>query len=220
MEPQTLRRLSGIALVAAGPLCLLGGLMHPVVDGHAHDAEALLRDHLAGSLALLAGEMLLVLGLPGVYGWLAPRLGRLGLVGFVLYVVGNVLSAIPHLVVMGFAGRELAAKHPEVVADNDAILPGAAFETEQVVTGLAFMVGLLLLGIALLRAKSLPWWVGAIGIAGAIAPFLPLPVTAVLTGVQIELLRGLLVVVLGVLAIRSVANEVSPRVRPDVEVVA
>jgi len=212
MEPQTLRRLSGLALVAAGPLCLLGGLLHPFVDGHAHDVEALLRDHLAGSLALLAGELLLVLGLPGVYGWLAPRLGRMGLVGFVLYLVGNVASAIPHLVVMGFAGRELAENHPGVIAENDAILPGRAFEVEQLVTGLAFMVGLLLFGIALLRSRSLPWWVGAIAIAGAILPFVPVPVTPVVTGLQIELLRGLAVAVLGVLAIRSVAPV--PRTRP------
>lgn len=205
MEYHTLRRLSGIALVLAGPLCLLGGLLHPVVDGHAHDAEALLADHAAGSTALLLGEMLLVLGLPGVYAWLAPRLGVTGLVGFVLYVVGNVLSAIPHLVIMGFAGHTLAAEHPEAISDSDMILPGSAFAAEQIATGLMFMVGLLLLGIALLRSRTLPKWIGIVGIVGAAAPFLPLPVVPVLTGVQIELLRGGLVVVLGVLAIRSVS---------------
>lgn len=205
METTTLRRLSGIALVLAGPLCLLGGLLHPVVDGDAHGTEALLADHAVGSVALLLGEMLLVLGLPGVYAWLAPRLGVTGLVGFVLYVAGNVLSAIPHLVIMGFAGKALAEQHPEAVADNDMILPGDAFAAEQVATGLMFMVGLLLIGVALLRTRTLPKWIGVIGIIGAAAPFLPLPVVEVLTGVQIELFRGALVVVLGVLAIRSVS---------------
>lgn len=206
MHPDTLRRLSGLALVAAGPLCLLGGLLHPVVDGHAHGTQALLSDHAAGSAALLAGEVLLLLGLPGVYAWLAPRLGVTGFVGFLLYVVGNMLNAIPHLVIMGFAAPHLAEHHPEVVAENDAMLPGAAFEIQQIVTGLAFMVGLMLLGIALVRASGIPTWVGVLGVAGAALPFIPLPVVEVLTGLQVELLRGALVVVLGVMAIRSVAG--------------
>lgn len=204
MQPLALRRLSGLALIAAGPLCLLGGILHPVVDGNAHDASALLTDHAAGSLALLAGETLLLLGLPGVYGWLAPRLGVTGLVGFVLYAVGNLLNAIPHLVIMGFAGRHLAEEHPEALSEHDVILAGSAFEAEQVVTGLAFIVGLLLFGIALLRAHGLPRWIGGLTVAGAIAPFVPLPATEVVTGVQIELLRGAAVVVLGLLAVRSV----------------
>lgn len=203
METTTLRRLSGAALIAAGPLCILGGLLHPVINGHAHSTAALLADHVAGSLALLVGEMLLVLGLPGVYGWLAPRLGVLGLVGFVLYLVGNVLSAIPHLVIMGFAGHTLATDHPDVVAANDWILPGSAFAGEQLTTALAFMIGLLLFGIALLRAPGLPKILGILAVGGAIAPFLPLPVVPVLTGLQIETLRGLLLVALGVLAIRT-----------------
>lgn len=203
MNPQTLRRLSGIALVLAGPLCLLGGMLHPVVDGNAHDAEALLSDHTAGSVALLAGESLLILGLPGIYGWLAPRLGVTGLVGFVLYVLGNALNAIPHLVIMGFAGHELAEHHPDVIADGDVILPGAAFEAEQIGTALMFLVGLVLLGIAIVRASGLPRWVGVLGVAGAALPFFPLPVAPVVTGVQIELLRGAFVTVLGVLALRS-----------------
>lgn len=203
MDPRTLRRLSGIALLLAGPLCLLGGMLHPVVDGHAHDAEALLSDHAVGSIALLAGESLLILGLPGVYGWLAPRLGVTGLVGFVLYVLGNALNAIPHLVIMGFAGHELAEHHPDVIADGDVILPGAAFEAEQVATALMFLVGLVLLGIAIVRAAGLPRWVGVLGVAGAALPFFPLPVAPVVTGVQIELLRAAFVAVLGALALRS-----------------
>ena len=203
MTSQTLRRLSGIALVLAGALCLLGGMLHPGIDGHAHDAEALLSDHMPGSVALLVGELLLILGLPGVYGWLAPRLGVTGLVGFVLYVLGNALNAIPHLVIMGFAGHELAEHHPEVIADGDMILPGAAFEAEQIATALMFLLGLVLLGIAIVCATGLPRWVGVLGVAGAALPFFPLPVAPVVTGVQIELLRGAFVAVLGVLAIRS-----------------
>jgi hypothetical protein len=203
MDTLTLRRLSGLAAVAAGPLCILGGLLHPIVDGHAHDAEALVQPHLPGSLALLAGTVLLLLGLPGVYGWIAPRLGTLGLVGFVLYFVGNLLNAIPHLVLMGFAAKDIAEQHPEMISDHDVIIASPGFEAEQTITGFAFLIGLLIFGIALLRAKGLPRWLGAFAIASPLLMFVPLPVTPFLTGLQIELLRGVLLVGLGLLAIRS-----------------
>lgn len=206
MNTHTLRRLSGLALVAAGPLCLLGGVLHPVTDGHAHDAASLMNDNPVGSIALLVGECLLVLGLPAVYGWLAPRLGVTGLVGFVLYLLGNVLNAIPHLVIMGFAGAHLAENHPEVLSDQDVILAAPAFEAEQIVTGLAFLLGLILFGIALVRADGIPTWIGVLAVSGAAVPFLPVPLTPVVSGIQIELLRGALAVVLGVLAVRSVTR--------------
>jgi hypothetical protein len=205
MDTHTLRRLSGLTLILAGPLCILGGVLHPVVDGHAHDVHALTTDHTVGSIALLAGEVLLLLGLPAVYGWLAPRLGVTGLIGFVLYVLGNMLNAVPHLVIMGFAGDYLAENHPETLSENDVILAAPAFEAEQIVTGVMFLVGLLLLGIALTRAAGLPRWIGALAILGAILPFVPLPMAQGVTGLQIETARALAVMALGYLAWKSVA---------------
>jgi hypothetical protein len=209
MNSLVLRRLSGLALLLAGPLCILGGVLHPVVDGHAHDAHALMADHTLGSVALLAGEALLLLGLPGVYGWLAPRLGVTGLVGFVLYFLGNLLGAVPHLVVMGFAGRHLAEHHPEALGHDDALLGAPAFEAQQIVTGIAFLVGLLLLGIALLRASGLPRWIGGLAVVGAVLPFAPVPLMEVVSGIQIETARALAVMALGLLAWRSTRTAVA-----------
>lgn len=203
MHPLTLRRLSGIAAIAAGPLCLLGGMLHPVVDGEAHSAAALVNENPIGSASLLAGTVLLLLGLPGVYGWMAPRLGRLGFAGFLLYFLGNVLNVIPHLVLMAFVGHHLADAHPEQIPDNDVILDAPAFEVEQVITGFGFLIGLLLLAVAVLRAPGVPRWIGWVGVASALVIFVPLPVVEVVTGVQIELLRGTFLVALGVLTVRS-----------------
>jgi hypothetical protein len=208
MNPTTLRRLSGMAAVAAGPLCILGGLLHPIENGHAHSVEALVGQHAFGSAALLLGTVLLLLGLPGVYGRVAPRAGRLGLIGFVLYFVGNMLSAIPHLVIMGFAATNMAEHHPEMISENDMVIGTPAFETEQVVSGLGLIAGLLILGIALLRDKRLPRWLGWTGVVGAVVAVAPLPVMPVVSGLQIELPRGALIIGLGLLAMKSSRSSV------------
>jgi hypothetical protein len=199
----TLRRLSGMAAVAAGPLCIIGGLLHPIEDGHAHSPEALVQPHTLGSSALLAGTVLLLIALPGVYGWIAPRAGKLGLVGFVLYFLGNLLSAIPHLVLMSFAASDLAEHHPGMISEQDAVIAAPAFEAEQLISGLGLVLGLLIFAIALVRAKGLPRWLGWVGLAGAVGVFVPLPTMPVVTGLQIELLRAAMLIGLGVLAIRS-----------------
>jgi hypothetical protein len=209
MNPLILRRLSGRAAVAAAPLCILGGLLHPIDNGHAHNATALASPHALGSAALLAGTVLLLVGLPGVYGWIAPKLGALGLIGYLLYFAGNVLNAIPHLVLMGFAGKDLA-EHPDMVSENDVILAAPGFEAEQTVSGIAFIVGLLLLGIALLRASGVPRWLGWVGVIGAVVVFVPLPVMPVVSGLQFELLRAVLLAGLGLWAIRSTRTADTP----------
>ncbi|MFF5229829.1 hypothetical protein [Dactylosporangium sp. NPDC000521] len=213
MNPLTLRRLSGAAAVAAGPLCIIGGLLHPIDEGHAHSPEALLQPHTLGSAALLAGTVLLLIALPGVYGWVAPRAGKLGLAGFVLYFLGNLLSAVPHLVLMTFAASDLAEHHPGMISEQEAVIAAPAFETEQIVAGIGLVVGLLVFSIGLVRAQGLPRWVGWTGIAGALAVFVPLPVLPVVTGLQIELLRGVMLAGLGLLAIRS-ARSVTAAAEP------
>lgn len=208
MNAYTLRRLSGLASIAAGPLCILGGLLHPIKDGQAHNVEALAGPHAFGSMALLLGTVLLLLGLPGTYGWLGPRLGTLGLVGFVLYFTGNVLSAIPHLVVMGFAASDMAHHHPDMISEKDVIIGAPGFEAEQIASGLGLVLGLLIFGIALLRARGgVPRWLGWTGVAGAVLQLAPLPAMPVVSGLQIELLRGALLIGLGLLAVRSSREE-------------
>jgi hypothetical protein len=203
MNSSTLRTLSGSALVAAAAGCLAGGLLHPVVSGHAHSAEALLSPGEAiGSSALLIGTVLLLLGLPGVYGWLATRLGRIGFVGFLLYFVGNLLSSIPHLVVMTTIGPEVARRAPDLISEHDMIISSPAFELEQTVSGFTLVAGLALLSIALVRRSDLRW-IGSVGLLGVVVMFVPLPAMPVLSGLQIELARGVLIAALGVAAIRS-----------------
>lgn len=215
MNHLTLRRLSGAAAIAAGPLCILGGVLHPVENGQGHNVEALLTPHDLSSYALLLGTVLLLLGLPGVYSWLALRLGKLGLIGYLLYFVGNILSAIPHLVIMGFVASGLAHEHPDMISAQDMILAAPAFEAEQLVSALGLIAGLLIFGVALLRGQGVPRWIGWSAVLGAVLQFAPIPAMPFISGVQIELLRGAMLVGIGFLVVRSTGTDQLAEVKED-----
>jgi hypothetical protein len=130
----------------------------------------------------------------------------------VLYFVGDLLNAVPHLV-LTFAGHELA-EHPEIVSDKDMIIAAPAFETEQVITASGFILALLLFGIALVRAHGVPRPIGVAAIAGAVLIIVPIPAMEVVSGLQIELLRGFMISALGYVAVRQTAAS-QPEVAPS-----
>ncbi|MBS2936282.1 hypothetical protein KDN32_00825 [Nocardioides sp. J2M5] len=210
MTTTTLYRLSAAALVSSFLLSLAGGVLHPVVDGHSHSVDAFLAPRSPEAQYLIyAGAVLLMLGLPGGYLFFRASLGRTGFVGFTLYMVGNALSAMSHLVVEAFVGPTLAgdpdARH--LVSDQDEIFEATSFVTLQAVGGLVFLAGLLLVGIALVRAADVPTWVGVLVVAGALALVVPFPERPGLTGLLVELPRGTMAATLGVLMWRRVVRE-------------
>lgn len=209
MKISSLYRLSGLCLIASFVLSLAGGVLHPIVDGDSHSVEALLASRSPGAqLLIYAGAVCLMLGLPGGYAWFRERLGTLGFIGFVGYMIGNALSAMSHLVVEAFVA-------PVVAADPDArhlidadggIIDSSSFITLQVVAGLTFMLSMLVIGIAIIRAQGIPTWIGAVMVVGALALTVPLPEVEGLTGVLIELPRGLMVASLGVIMLRELSR--------------
>lgn len=206
MNPRTLYRISAVSLLASFVLSLAGGVLHPIVDGQSHSVASLLAPMSPGAQMLIyAGAIALMVGLPGAYLWFRPVLGRIGFAGFGLYFLGNALSAQSHLVVEGFVAPAVAsdpgARH--LVPANGSIIDSPPFLLLQVVGGLVLVAGMLLIGIALLRARGLPTWLGAFLVLGAVATTVPFPEVPGLTGLLIELPRGLTVGVLGVLVLRS-----------------
>ena len=86
MSTTTLTRLSGLALMAAFALTLIGGMLHPVIGGDSHAAPSLAQTFFpTAHLLIFLGETCLLMGLPALYASIAPRTGLLGLSGFVLY---------------------------------------------------------------------------------------------------------------------------------------
>ena len=84
-----------------------------------------------------------------------------------------------------------------LVALGGAIPSSAPFAVLQGVGGLVYMLGLVLLGIAVFRSGVIPRWTGALMAASPIFLLVPVPEAPVLTGLLIELPRGLAVAAMG-----------------------
>lgn len=209
MDRLRLLALGGHALIASFVLSLAGGLAHPVVDGNAHNVASLTAPGSPwGQILIYAGALLLMFGLPAAYAWLAPRVGALGFVGFSLYFLGNAVSAQGHLVVEAFVAPEIARRAPELVPADGSIVDAPLFALVQVVGGLVFVAGLLVIGVALLRSGAAPRWIGSAFVIAAVLAVTPLPEAPILSGLQIELARGLAVAGLGVLMLRRARRAV------------
>ena len=200
MSNATLYRLSGLALMAAFVLSLAGGLLHPIVGHESHSTASISHPGFpAAHLLVFLGGALLLAGLPGLYARIAPRAGILGLLGFSLYFLANAT------IVQGFAAHE-AFVAPVLASDpatrgmlepDGALASSAPFALLQGLGGVALMLGMLLLGISIVRSRVFPAWTGALLAASPLLLLAPVPEAPVLTGLLIEAPRGLAVAAIG-----------------------
>jgi hypothetical protein len=200
MSTTTLTRLSGLALMAAFVFALTGGILHPVIGGDSHAAPSLAQPLFpTAHLLVFLGEICLLMGLPGLYASIAPRTGLLGLSGFVLYFFANATLASFVTAYEAFIVPVLAADPvtSALVVPGGAIPSSTPFAVLQGVGGLVYMLGLVVLGMAVFRSRVMPRWTGALMAASPIFLLLPIPEAPILTGLLIELPRGLAVAGMG-----------------------
>jgi len=216
MTTTTLYRLSAVALILSFAFSLIGGLLHPVIDGQSHSVEVFLAPRSPwAQYSVYLGALFLMLGLPGGYLFFRQDLGKLGFVGFTMYMLGNALSAMSHLVVEAFVGPTLAADPDgrHLVSDRGEIFEATSFIVLQAAGGLVLVISLLIIGIALIKARGIPSWIGVVLIVGALPLFVPFPERPVIAGLVVELPRGLMVAALGVLIHRGLSS--SPTAAPE-----
>lgn len=212
-SPATRTRAGGAALVAGGALCIVGGTLHPIVDGRAHSVAALTSPLSPVAQVLIAvGTVLLILGLPVLHGWLGGRIGRVGSVGLLAYLLGNLVTAGAHLVVEVFVAHPLASDPATtgLIADDDSMLGTTAFDAVNGVGGIVMLAGMAAFGVGLVRSGAVPRWIGVLTTVGMIGFFLPIPATQFLSGLVYEAPRGVAILALGVVMLRS---PVGPRTR-------
>lgn len=169
------RRLTALALVGGGVGVVVGHLltvpsdqdMQPYLDQlAAHRATGIL-----GGLLTAAGAFLVVPGLVALLGMVRARGARVATAGALLAGVGvTALGAgdVMLTLVMG----DLVAEHRDTaealyrIADTDPLL-SLPFALAPL-----FVLGMVLLGVGLLRAQDLPRWLGWLTIAGGLCvPF-------------------------------------------------
>ncbi|WP_159839770.1 hypothetical protein [Nocardia sp. CY41] len=206
---ETVLRMCGAALTIGGVLCIAGGTLHPIVARKGHSVEALTSPGTPIAQTLLGvGTVLLVLGLPGMYAWLRPRLGTAGFLGTVCYLLGNIVTATGHLTVELFVAypfaQDPATAH--LIADNDNMIDTTAFALFNSIGGLVMLAGMGLLGASMLRHNTVPRWIAVLTLLGMVGFFLPIPATQGLSGFIYEAPRGIAVAAIGVLMLRSPAG--------------
>ncbi len=139
---------SGLTSIVAGVLLVAGHLFDfssPVGTGA-----------VIGKSFILVAHLLTVLALLGIYTAQVARMRLVGHVGMVLSVLGTALvSGVVLVEIAGASGAEV-----------DAVLAGGVAGMLATLAGLAFFVGLILFGIATMRAAVFPRWAGLLLIVG------------------------------------------------------
>ena len=168
-------RLSALALVGAGAAIVVGHLLTVAPDQEMQPYLDQLAQHRTtstiGMLLTAVGAFLVVPGLVSWLGLVRGRGARLATAGAVLAGVGITALGAGD-VMIGLVMGSLVEDHRDTaealyrVADTEALL-GLPFALAPV-----FVLGMVLLGAALLRARTVPVWLGVLTIAGAVAlPF-------------------------------------------------
>jgi hypothetical protein len=148
-------RLAGIALVAGGALAIAGYFVTGAVYGGSGD------DRFAHPLfpalysIALAGVVISILGFPAILAAQKERAARLTLAGYIGTLTTLVMLNLGEGVVEGYVKPYLAT-HGGIPNEP------TSFTVYFVVAALFMVSGLVSLGIAVIRAKVLPSWVGVL----------------------------------------------------------
>jgi len=160
MASRTLYRWSGTILLIGGLLSLAASTLSAFLfpDNNPTPEELSSTSWLVAEILLFAGLLLIVMGFIGSYVRHAARAGRLGFVGSLLLWLG-VLLAEGFSVVRLTLWPYLARLAPNALPSGGQG-PVAGFLLWILAPWLLLSLGSLLLGVAILRSRVFPRWVG------------------------------------------------------------
>ena len=131
----------GIAGIAAAALFIVSAILEQLSPlQRIYDSVASYL-YLGVVVAAYIAVIVAVLGIHALHSG-KPRYGRLGTAGTVLTIAGYLIMIVVRLISM-VAGRE-------------------SFGNVRIGAGLAVLIGSVLLGVIILRARILPWWCGVL----------------------------------------------------------
>jgi len=174
----TLYRLSGLALLMGALLEIITAIVIALLfpsntpqQASSAPQQYLTTSWLIVALLSLVSSLLQVGGLPGVCVRQRAQAGRLGLVGFILTQAGSILFVginVIDLLVLPFLA----------VNDQRLLTPPASYTTYLLAAALLVTVGVVLLGLATMRAVVFPRWAALLLIVSIVinlVSFTPLP---------------------------------------------
>jgi hypothetical protein len=160
----SLTRAAGVAAAVAGAIFIGVQINHPPMDSFLTDTnEWVIRCTAKAVMAALA-----LAGITGIYLRQIRQMRLLGLVGFLLFAAGYLLLFATEVIAV-FVLPELTDKAPRFV--NDVVVAAAGTKPTgdignvQILfnlTGVGYVLGGLIFGIALFRARVLARWAAAL----------------------------------------------------------
>lgn len=148
-RPDTLYRLAGAGIIAAAIVACAGGAGRALLS-EVGDPQGLIASSAAA--VAFAANMVLILCLPAIALRQAGRAGVAGLIGYALFAIA--------LLSMGVAGEMVFGLLLPGLPASVAAQPPAGVTVVFLLTELAAVVGLTLLGVATVRARVFPAWTG------------------------------------------------------------
>jgi hypothetical protein len=155
-------RLAGQALIAGGTLAIAGYASAATFAGSSGNKRFTSPLWMPLNGIAIAGSILCLLGLPAIlalHGTRAPRLTLIGYVGSLLTVLRlNIGEGTTETFVKPYLATHGGLSHAT---------SGTGWNVYFLIAFLSLFAGLISLGIAVIRARVCPWWVGALLIASA-----------------------------------------------------
>lgn len=170
ITPTALTRAAGVAAAAAGAIFIGVQIGHPALDAVSiTTTEVVVRNALKGLMAALA-----LVGFTGMYVSRIRRNGLLGLVGYLVLGAGYLTlfstSVVSASVLPSIAGTDpryvdgVLAASTGGAATGDIGLLGTVIQVQ----GVLYLVGGLVFGVALFRARVLNRWAAALLAVGGV----------------------------------------------------
>jgi len=161
-------RGGGVVLCAGGVLSAVGAVGHDFVEKKTVNPGLTA----VGTIGIVGG-LLLLLGLPIWYAVQARAAGRFGLVAFLMVYAGWAGLQVSSQPLYDYLAPALYARAGNADLATDGALEEMAtsFLVYVVITLIALNLGLLLFGIAMLRARVFPRWLSAVVAVGPLAIF-------------------------------------------------
>lgn len=170
ITPKTLTRAAAVAAMAGGLLFIAVQIKHPLLDA----AFTTTTEYTVRETAKIVMALFSLIGITGIYLRQVRTIGLLGLIGYVFLAVGY-LTILSIQVIAVVVLPDLATVQPGYVNDVLAVAtsgtPVGDVSRMQALNNVAitYIVGGVVFGIALFRARVLARWAAVLMSVGAVA---------------------------------------------------